>query len=356
MKNILLIMLATIMVLMASGCGSPGRQQQEDVEGILVVANKSGNDVHFVSRSTGEILAQLPAGLQPHEVEVSEDGEIAVVCNYGDGENPGNSLSVYSVSEARLLMNIDLGEHTRPHGMQWMPGTHSLLVTAEGSGHLLVVDVLAGQVVQAFPTRQQVSHMVAASPAMGRAFVPSLRSGYVTVIDLQSGQILAQVFSGQGAEGVDVSPDGREVWVTNRGENTISIIDTQTLEVLGQVPCEDFPIRGKFSPDGSLFLVSNARSGDIAVFDTRARLMTHRIPLTPPAPSGEDNNRFFHEFQETSVPIGIVIPDNQWAYVANTRSDAISVIDLETFEITEHFLVGREPDGIGFSPIHPQVR
>jgi len=39
--------------------------------------------------------------------------------------------------------------------------------------------------------------------------------------------------------------------------------------------------------------------------------------------------------------------------VANTRSDAVTVISLETFEIMGHFAAGKEPDGISFSPLRP---
>ena len=37
------------------------------------------------------------------------------------------------------------------------------------------------------------------------------------------GGILAQVKTGEGAEGIAVTPDGAEVWVTNRAADTISV-------------------------------------------------------------------------------------------------------------------------------------
>jgi YVTN family beta-propeller protein len=350
-RNVLMMLIA----LVFAACATPGERAPDEHKGVIIVANKSGDNVHFVDRRTGDVILELPTGLEPHEVVVSDDGALAVICNYGNRENPGNTLSVYDVAAGSLTRTIDLGEHTRPHGMQWMPGTTKILVTAEGSRNLLVVDVDAGQVVRSMYTGQDVSHMVAATPDMRRAFVPSIRTGNVTVFDLETGELLAQVFSGRGAEGIDVSPDGKEVWVTNRADNTIAIIDAESLEVLQVIECEDFPIRARFTPDGSLFLVSNARSGDVAVFDAKNRELIRAIKLTPPVPEGQDDERYFADFEGTSVPIGLVIPDNQKAYVANTRSDAISVIDLETFEITRHFIVGKEPDGIAFSPLFPDV-
>jgi len=347
--------MAVAMAGLAS-CGQRAEPTDEaaKLQGVIIVASKSGNDVYFIDRETGETMVILPTGLEPHEVEVSDDGRIAVVCNYGDRENPGNTLTVYDVLRGEYHKTIDLGEHTRPHGMQWIAGTNNLLVTAEGSQSLLIVDVKDGEVIKVMDTGEPVSHMVAATPDFSRAFVPSIRTGNMVVFDLETGELIDIVYSGEGAEGIDVSPDGREVWVTNRADNTITIFDTQTLDVLAQLPCEDFPIRAKFTPDGSRFLVSNARSGTIAVFDAINKLHMGDIKLTPPVPTDTDAERYFAEFEGTSIPIGLVIPDNRFAYVANTRSDVVSVIDIEKLEIIDHFEAGREPDGINFSHLRPE--
>jgi YVTN family beta-propeller protein len=349
MKKVYFLFLMILAVNSACRQAVVQNEQQQDMSGVLIVASKSGNDVYFINRANGEILAVLPTGLEPHEVEVSDDGRVAVVCNYGNRENPGNTLSVYNVAALKPDKVIDLGRHTRPHGMQWLAGTNQLLVTAEGTRSLLLVDVKTGEVLQSMDTGEEVSHMVAAVPGLNRAFVPSIRTGNVAVFDLETGKLIKYIYSGKGAEGIDTSPDGREVWVTNRDENTITIIDTQSLEVIHQLPCDDFPIRAKFTPDGKKFLVSNARSGTIAVFDAFERKLITQIKLTPPVPENTDAERYFAEFEGTSIPIGLVIPDNATAYVANTRSDAVSVIDLNNYSIISHFAAGREPDGINFS-------
>ncbi len=354
MKKTILLVLMLLPLYLLFSCGEGPRSQEEDKSGTLIVASKSGDDVYFIDRADGEVLQILPTGLEPHEVEVSDDGRFAVVTNYGNRESPGNTLSVYDVEKGELLQTIDLGEHTRPHGMVWVEGTDNLLVTAEGSRNLLLVDVAQGEILQTFYTEEDVSHMVAATPCFTRAFVPSIRTGNVAVFDLETGELLDHVYSGEGAEGIDVHPDGQEVWVTNRAENTITVIDAWSLEKLASIPCADFPIRSKFTPDGSLFLVSNARSGDIGVFDWESREQVASIKLTPPVPEGVEEERYFAEFEDTSIPIGLVVPDNHWAYVANTRSDVVSIIDLEHMRIKGHFAAGQEPDGIHFSPLRPQ--
>ncbi|MDX9847879.1 MAG: YncE family protein [Tenuifilaceae bacterium] len=349
--------LFTLVVLaMVFSCTSRKKSGSDDFGGVLIVSHKTDNTVYFINRETGYTLKVLETGLEPHEVEVSDDGTIAVVCNYGNREVAGNTLSVYDIKAAALLRTIDLGEHTRPHGMQWIAGTQKMLVTAESTNNLLVVDVAKGQVERAIGTEQPVSHMVAANIDFTVAFVPSIRTGYVTVIDLVGDSIIAQVYSGKGAEGAAVSPNGKELWVTNRADNTITVFDTKTFTSIQTLDCGDFPIRIKFTPNGSKVLVSNAQSADVAVFDAFQKTLLAKVKLTVPLPEEVDDERFFaKEFKESSIPIGLVVPHNSSAYVANTNADLISEINLETYEIVRHFPTGKQPDGIGFSPLMPDV-
>jgi len=324
---------------------------EEKTEGLIIVANKSGDNVSFIEPESGKIIKNLPTGYAPHEVEVSDDGNTAVVSNYGDRENPGNTLSVYDIKTKSLEKTIDLGEHTHPHGIDWIRGTDELLVTTEGTQSLLVVSIKDGRIEHNWSTNQKISHMVVGAPKVSRAFVSSIKTGKVTVLDLETGKIEGQIYSGKGAEGLDVSPDGNELWVTNRGENTLTVFNTKTLEKIEKIDCGDFPIRAKFSPDGKYFVVSNAESGHVAVFDANSKELIERIKLTPPVPEGKNKERYFADFEGSSVPIGIVVPNDKRAYVANTHSDVVTVIDLEKLKITEHLKAGKEPDGINFSTV-----
>ncbi|HKL07134.1 MAG TPA: beta-propeller fold lactonase family protein, partial [Bacteroidales bacterium] len=96
MKNLLSLSLLSISLFLFTTC-TLTKEENKELNGTLIVANKSGNDISFIDRATGKTLKTLPTGLQPHEVEVSDDGKYAVVSNYGDRENPGNSLSVYNI-------------------------------------------------------------------------------------------------------------------------------------------------------------------------------------------------------------------------------------------------------------------
>jgi len=193
--------------------------------------------------------------------------------------------------------------------------------------------------------------MVAVTPDASRAFVANIRSGSVTVIDLAARRRVTQVTTGAGAEGVAVTPDGATVWVTNRAADTVTVLDARTLEVLATPAAPSFPIRAAVTLDGRRVLVTNARSGDLAVFDVPSRTLERRLDLKLQA-SQLAGRLFGDTFGSSSVPIGIVLdPDGRTAYVAHSNADLISVVDLESWTVTGTLAAGREPDGMGVSPL-----
>jgi DNA-binding beta-propeller fold protein YncE len=57
-------------------------------------------------------------------------------------------------------------------------------------------------------------------------------------------------------------------------------------------------------------------------------------------------------FGTSSVPIGIVIePGGKRAFVAHANADRITIVDLATGQATGSLTAGREPDGMGYSPL-----
>ncbi len=320
--------------------------------GTLLVLNKSDNTVSLIDLSTRKTVATIPTGVGPHEVGVSPNGRLAVVANYGTGPQPGNTLTVIDIPGKKVVKTIDLGEHRRPHGINWLQA-NEVAVTVEGSKALVIVDVELGKVVASMGTDQNVSHMVAVSPKHKRAFVANIGSGSITVIDLAGRKKITDIPTGAGAEGIDISSDEKEVWVSNRSANTVSVIDADSLKIIDTLESKDFPIRVKFVPGGKQVLVSNARSGDVAVFDAATKKELRRIPMQVKAnEASTGSGRIFDQFGQSPVPVGILVaPKLSHAFVANTNADIVTVIDLKTWEIVDRLTAGKEPDGLGYSPL-----
>jgi YVTN family beta-propeller protein len=318
--------------------------------GTLLVLNKSEATVSLIDLGTGATTATVTTGRGPHEAAVSPDGRLAVVTNYGTGQEPGSTLTVIDVPDARVVRTIDLDKHRRPHGVAWLPGGRTVAVTAEDSRALLLVDVKSGRVEAAIGTDQDVSHMVVLSADGRRAYVANIGSGSVSVLDLKKRALVKVVPTAAGAEGIALSPDGRTLWVTNREADSVSIIDTTALEVVATAASAAFPIRAAATADARHVLVSNARSGDLTIFDAATRKEARRVPMDLAA-ADTDGRLFGGRFGGSPVPIGIQIPPgSRRAYVANANADAIAVVDLEAWKVVGLLRAGREPDGMAWSP------
>ena len=314
-------------------------------DALLLVANKSDHTVDLIDLARSESVATLATGKAPHEIAVSPDGRHAVVANYGDRSEPGSSLTVVDLEKREVIRTIDLGDHTRPHGLAFVDAER-VAVTAEGSAHLLVVD-LSGEIVTKVETGARVSHMVDVTPDGTRAFVANIGSGSVTAIDLERGEKLAEIETGEGAEGVAVTPDGAEVWITNRGADTLTVLDTSSLETKADIECAGFPIRIAMTADGSRALVSAAKSGEVVLFDRATRQEVRRSRLDLSTVEGYENRLFGDRFGDSPVPVGLRISsDGRTAWVAATQADVVVVMDPETLAVEGLLEAGREPDGM----------
>ncbi len=177
-------------------------------------------------------------------------------------------------------------------------------------------------------------------------------SGSVTAIDLVEGRKLGDITTGAGAEGIAVTPDGRHVWVGNRGADTLVILDSESLEIVQRIPCKGFPIRVVITPDGKRALVSCARDGEVAVFDVAARRELLRRTLELSNAPDAATRLFGERFGDSPVPVGLVVSaDSKKAWVAATQADVVVVVDVETLDVIDLIEAGKEPDGMAITPV-----
>lgn len=330
----------------------------------LVVANKTANTVSLFDSDSGDLRASVPVGDGPHEAEVSPDGRIAVIGNYGAAQE-GSTLSVIDLTRAEVRRTIDLGKYTRPHGLDFLPDG-DLLVTSETARRLLVVDVDSGEIERAIDTGQPGSHMVVASHDGRRAYTSNIGGGSVSVFDLERGERIAIIPTGAAAEAIDISPDGSELWVGSNREQKVSVVDTETLEVVDEIPCGIWPIRLKFHPGGGTAFATCVVSGDLIVFDADDRSVSKRIPLAETSlPAEEWRGLDPAELQaymrenfnrgRTPRPIGVLAaPGGDRVFVAVNGLDYVAGFDTKTFEETARYPSKGGPDGLAWSPRAPR--
>lgn len=204
---------------------SPAREAASPARGgdILLVGNKAEDTLSFIDLASGRELARLPTGRMPHEIAVSPDGRQAAVVSYGAA-----GIDIFDVPGRRKLRTIDLSSHQGPHGIAWLPDGR-IVATTERSQSLTIVDPARGDQVQAVPTAQEGTHMVAVSADGRLAFTANIGGGTMSVIDLAASRKIRDVHVGGMPEGIALTPDGATLWVADLEQDRVAAFDARAL-------------------------------------------------------------------------------------------------------------------------------
>ena len=309
--------------------------------GKLLIVNKLSKSITVFDLNKAREITELFLDIEPHEAVTLNNQDHFVITNYGDPETIGTSISVINTSTFEIEKTIDLEFSPRPHGIAKINHTNNVIVVTDVGNELLIVDTESGSVKTRIPTQQEWSHMVVLHPNRPIAYVSNVVSGSVSVVDLKKEKVTSIISCGLGTEGIDVTPDGKELWVTNYKDKSISVIDTVTNEIIDTLSTGNEALRLKFSIDGAYCLVPNSKDGTILVYDqkTRMQIKTIRVP--------GKKNLFERILYHTPRPVGILMhPDGNYAFVSNSNADRVEVIDMKSFEIVSTIGTGRIPDGL----------
>jgi YVTN family beta-propeller protein len=294
---------------------------------ILLVVNRDANTLMFVNADTHQIMGEVRVGTKPKVVAVTPDGKKAFVSNIGDHRN---IISVIDVASMKELRKFKQTTYWMPNGLAVSKDGSKLYATYQGSRTVVEIDLETEQIVRAFETRQKNTHSCALSRDNKYLYAVNGIGRNVTVFDLKTGKKIRHVEAGKGCEGIGVKPDGSEVWVANRGEDTIAIISTSDNRLLKKIECGEHPKRIEFTPNGKTALVTCPNSDAIRVIDTK----TYEIAAT---------------IKTGKAPAGLVIdPDGKRVYVTEVGENAVSVYDLKTHKKTASFEVGEGPYAIAY--------
>jgi YVTN family beta-propeller protein len=332
-----LIQAAVVIFLLAGTL----RAQRTPSPALLVLA-KSDHTLAIVDPGTLKVVARVPAGPDPHEVEASPGGKLAYISNYGFGRY--HTISVVDLAAQKPLARIDLGVLHGPHGLAFAGG--ELYFTAEVNEVFGRYDPRTRSIDWILGTGQMRTHMIEVSKNLDRIYTSNVSSGTISIIEKMAPPAGSapgsEVFwdetalhTGIGTEGFDVSPDGKELWSAAARSGTISIIDVDAKKIVQTL---DAHLQGanrlRFTPDGKYVFVSSLRgggAGDLAIFDARTRKQVKRMRLGHGA-------------------AGILMqPDGSRAYVACSPDNYVAVIDVRTLKAIGFIHPGRGPDGMAWA-------
>ncbi|MBX3243126.1 MAG: YncE family protein [Acidobacteria bacterium] len=330
MKKSLILGLLAAAIIFANG----SVVLAQNIKPVAVVLNKNGNELVIIDPNAMKVTGRVPVGAGPHEVVLSEDGKTAYVANYG-AQTPGSSFSIIDIATAKETRRVDLLPLMRPHGIQLVGG--KLYFTAETNRMIARYDPAANKVDWMMGTGQNGSHMVAVSSDQKAFYTANIGSDSVTAFTFQAvppaGSSVVHIPVGKQPEAIDLSPDGKEVWIGLNQEGVVEIVDTAKKASVAKIDTKGRPYRVRFTPDGKYVICTMLPTKDIVVIDAATRKEVRRIQLE-------------------SVPLGVAFSaDGKTAFVTAVQPNLLLRVDLEKGEVTGSVETGDGPDGVAVAGV-----
>jgi YVTN family beta-propeller protein len=193
-----------------------------------------------------------------------------------------------------------------------------------------------------------------AANAADKVYIANENADTVSVIDAASFKVLTPVRVGRMPHNVQLSPEGKFLWVTNNGEpdpapapghpgmnkaehavmakpGAVWLIDTASDAVVAKIPVGLHPAHVVVTPDGRFAYITNGGDNSVSVVDAAARSVVATIPV----------GKFPHGLR--------FAPGGKQAWVANLKSGTVSVIDVAAHKEIAQIPVGKGPAQVGFT-------
>jgi DNA-binding beta-propeller fold protein YncE len=220
----------------------------------------------------------------------------------------------------------------RPHGIAVAEG--KVWFTAEANKLIARYDPTANKVDYLMGTGQNATHMVMLSKDNSRIFTANIAGDSISIFTHTPdgmGWNQSVVPVGKGPEGLDLTPDGTQLWAAHSRDGGVSIVDVEEKKVLGTIDLgTKRSNRLKFTLDGKLALVSDLGGGELVILDVASRKILKKITLG-------------------KMPEGILMdPSGTRAFIAVAGDNHIAVLDLKKLEVTGKIEPGKGPDGMAW--------
>jgi PQQ-dependent catabolism-associated beta-propeller protein len=178
------------------------------------------------------------------------------------------------------------------------------------------------------------SLLALAGPALaqGLAFVSSEKDHALTVIDLKTQAVTGTVPTCKRPRHMQLSPDGRQLWVACSESNAADVIDLATRKSMRRIPLGEDPEVFDLSPDGKTLYVGREDDAQLAFVDMATGKQTHVVEV------GKE-------------PEGVkATPDGRTVYVTSEVANLVHVVDVASARVTKNIPVGKRPRRFALTP------
>jgi YVTN family beta-propeller protein len=235
----------------------------------LIIARSEGNELVFIDRATGAIAKRVEVS-DPYQIGFSPDGKWFV----------SNSLRLDRIDifdAATFELKHRLPAATMPSHIAFSTDSKSVFVSLQGTEKVIGIDLASGATEWTTVVGRQPAGMW--TDKAGNILVAVMGSDYVAELDPKTGSVLRHIVTGRGAHNFQASPDGKQLYVSNRVAGSVSVLDPDTLAVTGVIQAPGGPDDMMFSPDGSQLWVTGRWRASVDVIEAASGALKATIPV-----------------------------------------------------------------------------
>jgi YVTN family beta-propeller protein len=311
--------IAFLLVVAASTCYAAGKGIAK-----LYVSNSEGDDITVIDLATYRVIADIQVGEQVHGLCAPSDGRRLFTTIESE-----NNLKVIDTTTDKVVDTIPLTG--RPNQCASTPNGRYVCVPVRDGNSVDIVDTAARKVVKVLPVN--LPHNCYDADNDDAIFVSSMGDQEINLIDLKTmayakkipvggiprpyavskdgkrlyaalsdfhGFVIATIPDQKivarvelppapplacrlephtPTHGIELSPDGKELWVTSLADSGVYVYDIATNHLSTEIHIGKCPNWITFSPDGRYGAVSNSGSDDSSIIDTRTRREVARVKV-----------------------------------------------------------------------------
>lgn len=262
--------------------GEPRKEEKQEHKGMPKrehAAMGNPGEIWAIDTATDTVVAKVPVGKHPAHVVLTPDGRFAYVTNGGE-----NTVSVVDTGARGVVATIPVGAY--PHGIRISPDGKEAYVANLKGGTVSVIDTEVRKEVVKIPAGKGPAQ-VGFTPDGRLAFASLSQENKVAVIDPATRKLIKKVSVGTVPIQVYATPDSRLLFVANQGTKkspgtTVSVVNLETFEVVKTLETGPGAHGVVVSRDGRYAYVTNIYANSLSVIE----VMDLRVVATVPVGKG----------------------------------------------------------------------
>jgi YVTN family beta-propeller protein len=309
----------------------------------VYVPNHSSNTVSVIDQATMKVIDTFKVGLGPQHIIPSWDLKTLWVANNASNTPRGAMTPIDPLtSKPGAVMEVD-----DPYNMYFMPDGSEAVIVDEAYKRLDIRDPHTMKLITEIPTPDchGINHADFSADYSFAIFTCEFRGGALVKVDLKNRKVLGMLeLSKKGMpQDVRLSPDGSVFYVSDMMNNGVFLIDAATFTEAGFIPTGIGAHGLNVSRDGKSLYVANRGStaipapskgpGSISVIDFATRKVVANWPIEGGG----------------SPDMGNLSVDGKVLWLSGRFDNVVYAIDTTSGTMTK-IKVGQEPHGLTVWP------